>query len=195
MTAQASDDGPGPREGAPPPLGAIFLAFLLVGATSFGGGAVAHLHAAVVGRKKWVDEGRFLEAVTVGRSLPGPNVTNLAAFLGAMLAGYRGAAVAVLGVVAPGLAAVLLLAAIYAPLAAASSRPSLRGGVEGLTAGAVGVMASLLAHSAKPAARARGGLALAAAALVAVAALRLNLLVVLAALVPLASAVNRERAP
>ncbi|HEU4537487.1 MAG TPA: chromate transporter [Polyangiaceae bacterium] len=182
---------PGPS--SPPSLGAIFWVFLLVGATSFGGGASAHVHDAVVVRKKWLDEGRFLEALTVGRGLPGTNVSNLAAFVGAMLAGTRGAIVAFVGVVAPGAVAVLLVASAYVSLAGASAGPAFKGAFQGLAAGAVGVMASTVAQTAKTAVRARGGLVIAAGAFVAVALFRVSLLLVLVALVPLASALSRAK--
>jgi chromate transporter len=178
-----------PHPSSPPSLGAIFLVFLFVGATSFGGGASAHVHDAIVLRKKWLDEGRFLEALTVGRSLPGTNVSNLAAFVGAMLAGAPGAAVAFVGVVTPGVVAILIVASAYVSLAGASSLPAF----QGFAAGALGVMAATVAQAAKPAMRARGGLAIAAMAFVAVALLRLHLLLVLVALVPLASALHRTR--
>lgn len=145
-------------------------------------------------RRKWLDEDRFLEAMTVGRSLPGPNVSNLAAFIGALLGGYRGAVAAVLGIVAPGVGLVLLLAASYGPLAATPG-PLLRGGLQGLTAGVVGVMASTVVQALKPVARARAGLVFAVAAFVAAAILRLSMMVVLVMLVPLASLLNRDEAP
>jgi chromate transport protein ChrA len=91
----------------PPPLSAILKVFLVIGLTAFGGGASAHIHNAVVHRKRWLDEKRFLEGMTVAHVVPGTNVSNLAAFVGAILGGYRGALVAVLAVVVPGLIAVL----------------------------------------------------------------------------------------
>jgi chromate transporter len=170
-------------------LGAIFRVFLVIGLTAFGGGASAHIHDAVVRDKKWLDEKRFLEAMTVARIVPGTNVSNLAAFVGALLAGYRGAAVAVLGVAAPGVLVVLGLAIGYAQLGARATSA-----LHGLTAGAIGIMASLVVNALGPAWRSRAGVFFAALAFVGVGVLRLNMLWVLLALLPAASYFNRSDA-
>jgi len=174
----------------PPSLSAIFKVFLAIGLTAFGGGASAHIHDAVVHRKRWLDEKRFLEGMTVARIVPGTNVSNLAAFVGAILAGYRGALVAVLGVVVPGLIAVLLLAVAYARFAEHSRYIQL--GLHGLTAGAVGIMASLVATAAKPVLRSPAGMLFALAAFVGVGVFELNMLLVLVVLLPLTSYVARK---
>lgn len=176
------------------PLGELFSVFLLIGLTTFGGGASAHIHDAVVRRKGWLDEERFLEAMTLARSLPGTNVTNVAAFVGSMLAGYRGAALAVAGVVGPGILAVLAMAFAYVKLAAPPTHHLFRSTLHGLTAAAVGAMASLVAQSAKPVMKARAGLSFVAAAFVGVAILELDMFVVLAVLTPLASLAARTGA-
>jgi chromate transporter len=177
-----------------PPLSAIFKVFLVIGLTAFGGGASAHIHDAVVNRKKWLDEKRFLEGMTVARIVPGTNVSNLAAFVGAILGGYRGAFAAVVAVVVPGLVAVLLLAIAYARFAEHSQYIQL--GLHGLTAGAVGIMASLVANAAKPVVGSPAGLLFAIAAFVGVGVLGWNMLLVLAVLLPLASYLTRhEKTP
>jgi chromate transport protein ChrA len=79
--------------------------------------------------------------MTLARIVPGTNVSNLAAFVGSLLAGYRGAAVAVSSVVLPGVLAVLLLAIGYSRFAAQSH--ALQTGLHGLTAGAVSPSASV----------------------------------------------------
>jgi len=37
----------------------LFLTFLQIGATSFGGGVVAYLRSALVGKKKWLNDVEF----------------------------------------------------------------------------------------------------------------------------------------
>jgi chromate transport protein ChrA len=77
-----------------------------------------------------------------------PKAPSLAAiFVGSVLRGYSGAAVAVCGAVMPGFFAVLALAIAYARLAGHSRFP--HAGLHGLTAGAVGVMASLVINAGK----------------------------------------------
>ncbi len=165
-----------------PGLWAIFKAFFVIGVTAFGGGASAHIHHAVVHREKWLDEARMLEGMTLARVIPGTNVSNLAAFVGALLAGYQGAAVALIGVALPGAVAIVALAIGYASVIAHAD--AARAGMHGLTAGAVGIMGSLVVNAAKPVRKAPAGLLLALAAFVGVAVLELNMLLVLAVLLP-----------
>ncbi len=177
-----------------PSLSAIFKVFFIVGVTAFGGGASAHIHDAVVHRKGWLDDKRMLEGMTLARIIPGTNVSNLAAFVGSVLAGYKGAAVAICGVVLPGVFAVLALAIGYATFAEHSQR--LQTGLHGLTAGAVGIMASLVVNHAKPVLKSPVALLFAALAFVGVGIFEWNMLLVLVALMPLASwAARAEEKP
>ena len=87
--------------------------FLLVGVTSFGGGRSAYFQDAFVRRRKWLTDEEFLEAVAVSQILPGPNIGNLAAYLGQRMRGASGALVAVLCLTVPGAIAILALAWLY----------------------------------------------------------------------------------
>ena len=174
----------------PPSLGAICTVFLFIGLTAFGGGASAHIHNAIVHKKRWVDEKRFVEGLTIARIVPGTNVSNLAAFVGALLVGYRGAAVAVAAVNVPGVLAIVMLAIAYARFAEHSA--AIQTALHGLTAGAVGIMTSLVVNATKPAVKSRAGLLFAAAAFVGVGVFEINMLAVLAVLLPAASFLNRH---
>ena len=44
-------------------LAEIFQTFLVIGATSFGGGVVAYLRQALVVRKGWLDDDQFMSAL------------------------------------------------------------------------------------------------------------------------------------
>ncbi len=167
------------------PLRHIFRVFVVIGATGFGGGASAHIHRAVVERERWLDEERFLEGMTVARVLPGTNVSNLAAFVGSVLGGYRGALVAVLGVVTPGALTILALAIAYSRLGVPTEL--LARVLHGLGAGAAGLMAALVFQAAKTSARSARAMACAAAAFAGVAVMGWSVLLVLAVLTPLAS--------
>jgi len=176
--------------GAKPSLSAIFRVFLVIGLTAFGGGASAHIHEAVVDRKRWLDEKRMLEGMTLARIIPGTNVSNLAAFVGSVLGGYRGAALAVCGVVLPGLFAMLALAIGYAAFAQRSHE--VETGLHGLAAGALGVMGSLVVSAAKPVLKSQTGWLIAALAFAGVAMFEFNMLLVLLVLVPPASWLARK---
>jgi chromate transporter len=84
------------------PVGSIFLEFLLIGATSFGGGVVAYLRNALVAKRAWVDDKEFVELLSISQTLPGLNATNMAMLVGDRLRGIAGAIVAILGICLPG---------------------------------------------------------------------------------------------
>lgn len=77
--------------------------FLQVGATSFGGGVamIAQVRRVVVEQHKWLTEGEFLDAVSLGQSLPGAHVANAISYIGLKMAGVRGALVALASFVLP----------------------------------------------------------------------------------------------
>lgn len=178
--------------GAKPSLSAIFRVFLVIGLTAFGGGATAHIHDAVVLRNRWLDERRMLEGMTITRIIPGANVSNLAAFVGSVLAGYRGAVVAMCGVVVPGVIAMLAVAVGYAALAEHSRH--VQTCLHGLSAGAVGIMVSLVIDHSRPMLKSPAALFFGALAFLGVGLLQWNMLLVLVVLTPLASAlVSAER--
>src|SRR5450755_4731588 len=83
-------------------IGEIFLEFLLIGGTSFGGGVVAYLRNGLVDKRNWVDDKEFVEMLAISQSLPGLNATNMAILVGDKLRGAMGAIVGVLGMCLPG---------------------------------------------------------------------------------------------
>jgi chromate transporter len=87
---------------APFSLVALFLFFLKVGAVLYGSGYVllAFLRADLVERWHWLTEAQLLDAVAVGQLTPGPVFTT-ATFVGYLLGGIAGAAVATLGIFLP----------------------------------------------------------------------------------------------
>lgn len=96
-------------------LGGIFLSFLHVGATGFGGGlaVVAQLRTLALHRRRWFTEHEFAEGLALAQSLPGSLAGNVAAYVGLRLRGWRGAAVALAGLVLPSTLLMVLLAILY----------------------------------------------------------------------------------
>ena len=94
-------------EAAPPAgvkkvsLAQIFLAFLTIGATSFGG-AVPYLRNALVERRGWLSDPEFVEFLSISQSLPGLNATNMSILVGQRLGGVPGAILGLLGMCLPG---------------------------------------------------------------------------------------------
>ena len=122
-----------------PSLGALAGRFLLVGATSFGGGLTGHLRRALVEDRRWLTEDEFLEGLSVAQAVPGPNAINLSIYAGWKLRGSLGAGVAALSVMLVPLAFVSALAAGWADAAAL---PRAAGVLRALGAFGVGLMAS-----------------------------------------------------
>jgi chromate transporter len=79
----------------------IFLEFLIIGATSFGG-VVPYLRESLVTKRRWVDDKEFVEMLSISQSLPGLNATNMAILVGEKLRGWLGSIVAICGICLPG---------------------------------------------------------------------------------------------
>ena len=82
---------------------------------SFGGpaGQIAVIHRIVVHEKRWVDEPRFLHALSYCMLLPGPEAQQLATYFGWLLHGTRGALVAGILFILPGVLTILALSYLY----------------------------------------------------------------------------------
>lgn len=118
-------------------LGEIFLAFLLIGATSFGGGVVAYLRSSLVGKHQWIDDPTFVQMLSISQTLPGLNATNMAILVGDRLRGVPGAIVAIVGVCLPG--GLIMLAAGVA-YGLHGDRPAATAMLHGIAAAAVGLI-------------------------------------------------------
>ena len=89
--------------------GFVFLIFLRLGCTSFGG-PVAHLgyfRAAFVERRRWLDEATYADIVALCQFLPGPASSQVAVTLGILRAGLWGGLAAWAGFTLP--SAILLV--------------------------------------------------------------------------------------
>ena len=90
----------------------LFLAFLKIGAFSFGGGmSMISLMQDVVFSNGWLTEGELLQIVAIAESTPGPIAVNLATFIGSTQGGFIGALLATLGIVLPSFVIILIIAA------------------------------------------------------------------------------------
>ena len=120
-------------------LGKIAWFFTKAGAFVFGSGLaiVPFLHSGVVVDYNWLTEREFLDAVAVAMITPGPVVITVG-FIGYLVAGFPGAAVAALATFLP----CYLFTIIPAPYFKRYGRhPSIKAFVEGITAAVVGALA------------------------------------------------------
>ncbi len=111
---------------------ALFLAFLQIGVSAFGG-ALPWGRRVLVEDRKWVSEKDFVEIVTVCQAVPGPNMVNLAVFIGTRYHGIIGALIAFAGIVVVPLCILLLLNAVYHAFA---HLPQVKSGMTGMAAAA-----------------------------------------------------------
>jgi chromate transporter len=98
---------------APVNLTRLFVVFLKIGSVLFGSGYVllAFLRTDLVDRLHWLNEKQLLDAVAVGQITPGPVFTT-ATFIGYIIAGSRGAAIATIAIFLPA----FVLVAISGPI-------------------------------------------------------------------------------
>ncbi|CVI72922.1 putative chromate transport protein [Clostridiales bacterium CHKCI001] len=93
----------------------LFLAFLQIGAFSFGGGyaAMPLIQAQVIDKYGWLTVSDFTDLITISQMTPGPIAINSATFVGNQIAGIPGALVATLGCILPSCIFVTALAWLY----------------------------------------------------------------------------------
>ena len=93
----------------------LFAVFWRIGILSFGGPAaqIALMHRVLVEEERWLDEPRFLSALSFCMLLPGPEAMQLATYAGWRLRGVPGGLLAGLLFVVPGALVVLGLAVLY----------------------------------------------------------------------------------
>src|SRR5712691_4901262 len=90
----------------------VFLVFLRLGLTSFGG-PIAHLgyfHDEFVVRRRWLDERSYADLVALCQFLPGPASSQVGLAIGLSRAGYLGALAAWTGFTLPSAIALVLFA-------------------------------------------------------------------------------------
>jgi chromate transporter len=139
-----SEAAPAPTDasGSPPKRASvadIFNTFLLIGATSFGGGVVAYLRRSLVAKKQWIDDVGFLELMSISNTLPGLNATNMSILLGDRLCGVMGALAAMLGMCLPGFIFMTVAGIMYGEH---GDRVLVTAALKGVAAAAVGLIAA-----------------------------------------------------
>jgi chromate transporter len=117
----------------------LFLFFLKVGSVLFGSGYVllAYLRSDLVEHFHWLTSSQLLDAVAVGQITPGPVFTT-ATFIGYLLGGAPGAAVATLGIFLPA----FVFVALSGPLVPRLRRSPTAGAVlDGVNVASLALMA------------------------------------------------------
>jgi len=98
-----------------PPLWYLFLNFLRIGSTAFGGfmALISVVQNEIVERKKLLTHNEMLDGISLATILPGPVAVNVVAYVGYKLRGGLGALVSAIGVILPSFILILALSAAY----------------------------------------------------------------------------------
>lgn len=169
-----------------PTLSELFFGFALMAMQGFGG-VLVFARRDIVERRRWMTADEFSEAFAFSQLLPGPNIVNLAVIFGQRHHGVLGGVLAFLGMLGPPCALVMAVAAVYAHY---SDIETVRRVLNGISVVASGLILSVVLKISMPLARQRSiraGLVV-AAVFVCAGILRLPLILVLAAALPVSIA-------
>ena len=114
----------------------MFRAFNRLALQGFGG-VLPVAHHTLVEQERWLSPQQFVELLTMGQVLPGPNIINMAIIIGDRFFGWRGALAAVAGLLLVPMFIVLGLAVAYQNQAA---NPAVAGALRGMGAVAAGLI-------------------------------------------------------
>jgi chromate transporter len=97
------------------PLREATKAWFAISLQTFGGpaGQIAVMQRTLVDEKRWIGQQRFLFALSYCTLLPGPEAQQLATYVGWLLNGVKGALIAGILFILPGVVALLALSGIY----------------------------------------------------------------------------------
>ncbi len=155
-----------------PSLGKVAVFFLRVGAVLYGGGYVllAFLEDGLIRQHAWLTQQQLLDAVAIGQFTPGP-VLSTATFIGYILGGVPGAAVATFAIFLPSFFFVAMLAPVLFRL---RQSPWMAAFLDAVNVCAVALMAGVTVKLAADALHGWQALVIAAAALAALLRWRVN---------------------
>jgi chromate transporter len=132
----------------PLPIGVLFLIFLRLGSTAFGGlgASLGLLDAQLVQKYRLLQPGDIVEALAAVKLVPGSTLAQIVSFLGYRLRGWLGSAVALTAFLLPSTQAMLVLAVLretswFVPILARVSH--------GLSAAVVGLLVASIIRFAR----------------------------------------------
>ncbi|SAL42941.1 chromate transporter [Caballeronia peredens] len=178
--------------GAPPvPTSlALFKAFFFIGLTGFGG-VLPWARRMLVERLGWLTNREFAELLPLAQLLPGPNVANIATVLGRQYHGAKGAAIAVFALYLAPTIITIGIGYAYARWGHAATTAHL---FAGLMPAATGLVIATVLKLVTSLPRGVASIVLVAATFIAIALMKLPLLLVLAVLGPLGTLAMLRRA-
>lgn len=123
-----------------PAIGQLFLSFLRLGLTAFGGPSmVAYIRKMAVEDKHWLDEEDLRDGIALCQMIPGATAMQTAAYVGLKTRGTMGAGTSFIGFGLPAFLLMMTLSALYAQM---RTLPIVSLAFEGLQAIIVAIMAN-----------------------------------------------------
>jgi chromate transporter len=120
----------------PRSLRELFIAFNRLSLQGFGG-VLPVAQRELVERRRWLTRAEFVELLSAGQMLPGPNIVNLSLMFGDRCFGWRGALAAMTGMLVAPLAIVIVLVALVERL---SQLTAVAGALRGMAAVSAGLV-------------------------------------------------------
>jgi chromate transporter len=124
----------------------LFIAFSTISLSGFGG-VLYWSRRVLVERRKWMTSAEFNDAYALCQILPGPTIVNLSVVFGRSIRGLPGAAVALLGLIGPGVVIVTFFGFLYSIF---GTIDALQRMLTGVAAAAAGLVISVTAKLAEP---------------------------------------------
>jgi chromate transporter len=122
-----------------PGPGELFLRFMQVAVTGFGG-VTPWARRMLVEERRWLDSEEFTDVLSLCQLLPGPNIVNIAVCVGARFGGVRGALAASAGLMGAPMVIVLALGALYTRY---GDLPAVTAAFRGISAAAAGLVVAM----------------------------------------------------
>jgi chromate transporter len=130
----------------PASLGELFITFTSLALRSFGS-TLAASQRMLCEHKRWLSPEQYVEVLAMAQVLPGPTACNLALIVGERFHGWRGAFIALAGMMALPLAIVLGLTVFYAQFAQELAVAGALRGIGSVAAGLIIGTGLSLAHT------------------------------------------------
>jgi chromate transporter len=178
---------------APPTLSLrdLFTGFFAAGISGFGG-VLPFARRIMVDQRRWLTDAEFADLFALCQFLPGPNIVNLSVAFGARHRGIPGAFAALTGLLAAPITIVVTLGLLFERY---GKLPLVHHGLEGLAAGASGLILATAVKIATPSLRHIATIAVVALAFTLFAILHFALPVVILIAFPVSILVARRRTP
>jgi chromate transporter len=170
-------------EAAPAPVAThaqLYFSFTKIALSGFGG-TIAWAHREIVHQRRWMSEEEFTEMLSLAQFVPGPNIANIAIYVGGRFRGWTGALVAEIGLLTCPFLILCALGALYERFGAL---PRVSGALAGVTAAALGLFIAMGISMLKPFRKRPLDIAFILAAFVAVAAFGASLITTILLLSP-----------